>query len=135
MATQYIDDIQFVLHKMRESLRERGFATDLQQEKDIYKDQDFLRNPDPETGYRAYHLYIGVSLVEFTISNPVICELQVRTELQDIWAVRSHRFIYKKHDRAPKFILKSMKHVSESLTAADTFIVDIRNEVLQTEKK
>ncbi|KKT77068.1 MAG: RelA/SpoT domain-containing protein [Candidatus Peregrinibacteria bacterium GW2011_GWA2_44_7] len=51
-----------------------------------------LKNHSKEAGYQALHLLFKVK------SNGVAipCEIQVRTVLQDAWAVQSRRFLYKR---------------------------------------
>ncbi len=53
------------------------------------KREDYLRHP--KVGYRALHTVVRIQ----TNSGPAKCEVQVRTALQDAWAVKSHALVYK----------------------------------------
>jgi ppGpp synthetase/RelA/SpoT-type nucleotidyltranferase len=62
----------------------------------------------------------------------IVCEIQIRSELQDIWARRSHELLYKKHGRFPEEKIEYMKHMSDFLKTVDNFLITIRDEVTTT---
>lgn len=84
----------------------------------ISKVDDSLR----ETGYRAIHIDLKVDTTHFP---GVGCEVQVRTLLQDAWAIWSHP-IYEKYRRnvarIPREKRELMRQLSEMLHAVDEMV-------------
>jgi ppGpp synthetase/RelA/SpoT-type nucleotidyltranferase len=61
-----------------------------------------------------------------------LCEVQARTELQHVWAVKSHDLIYKPEsgwNLDDDSVVENMRQVSNSLRAADHYLVDIRKRI------
>jgi putative GTP pyrophosphokinase len=66
--------------------------------------EDYIRNPKP-TGYRAIHLLADVSYDRVKtyrkqrtiVEDRMICEIQIRTKLQDAWA----EFTHEVHSKVP----------------------------------
>ena len=61
-----------------------------------------------------------------------VCELQARTELQHVWAVKSHDLLYKPGfgwQHSDNHVVKDMREVSHSLKAADQWLMSIRDRV------
>jgi putative GTP pyrophosphokinase len=64
--------------------------------------EDYIRDPKP-TGYRAIHLLADVSYDRVKtyrkrrtlVEDKMICEIQIRTKLQDAWAEFTHEVHYK----------------------------------------
>jgi ppGpp synthetase/RelA/SpoT-type nucleotidyltranferase len=129
-ATRYIDEVQFVAGQMRRALTDYGYVGDMTQDT-RYRDQNYLRDPDPDTGYRAFHVFVGVPINFFVPDHvePIPCEVQIRTDLQDIWAERSHQLIYKRHSRVPRIFFDSLVNISATLAAADDFLKAIRDRI------
>ncbi len=63
----------------------------------IVQEKDYIKNPK-ESGYRAYHLIVEVSVPFSTGNVPVRCEIQVKTLLMDAWSSLEHETIYKNPD-------------------------------------
>lgn len=84
----------------------------------ISKVDDSLR----ETGYRAIHIDLKVDTTHFS---GVGCEVQVRTLLQDAWAIWSHP-IYEQYrrnvTRIPREKRELMRQLSEMLHAVDEMV-------------
>jgi len=84
----------------------------------ISKIDDSIR----ETGYRAIHIDLQVDTTHF---QGVRCEVQVRTLLQDAWAIWSHP-IYEKYRRnvarIPRQKRDLMKQLSEMLHTVDEMV-------------
>lgn len=89
--------------------------------------EDYIQNPKP-SGYRGLHLLSMVTYDsvqrddndEITI-NPekMICEIQIRTKLQDAWGDITHEFHYK------------AKNVGVEDSALEGFLSDISNRLYQ----
>jgi putative GTP pyrophosphokinase len=75
--------------------------------------------------YRAVHLKVTYRLSDAAESN-VICEIQIRTLLQDGWAILSHHDLYKNQAQLPELARPISKHLSESLQALDRLANDLR---------
>lgn len=62
----------------------------------------------------------------------VICEVQGRSELQHVWAVKSHDLLYKSEDgwlKPNAETLKDMQELSNSLRSVDHFLCRIRKRI------
>ncbi|HEY6352328.1 MAG TPA: RelA/SpoT domain-containing protein [Candidatus Angelobacter sp.] len=131
----YYDEVKHAIEKLvRPWLSARGHATGLQEESGC-KDKDSLDSGD-DFGYRSYHFYVRVATVIdiYGTRKPVLCEVQARTELQHIWAVKSHDLLYKPETGwmlSDKHVAEDMRQVSNSLRAADQFLVSIRDRVIK----
>lgn len=127
-ACPYYDDIDFAIKNIiRPKLAEMGYATNLKG--DEYVDKNYLDEGD-KFGYRSYHFYVKVPtpINIFGAVELFICEIQARTELQHVWAVKSHDLLYKskKGFLKDENIIEDMRQVSNGLRAADQFFVSIR---------
>ena len=92
--------------------------------------QDHIKNPN-KGGYRALHVNFMLDIGSDPFHrNPVPCEVQVRSRLQDAWAELSHDDIYKQPD-LPEDLRARAKDLSEILAAADKIASDIRARVKQ----
>ncbi len=63
----------------------------------IVQEKDYITNPK-KSGYRAYHLIVEVPVPFSTGTEPVRCEIQVKTLLMDAWSSLEHETIYKNPD-------------------------------------
>jgi len=60
--------------------------------------QDQIREPN-SAGYRALHVNLRLDIGKTPLQPQLVpCEIQIRTRLQDAWAVLSHDDIYKQQD-------------------------------------
>ncbi|MFN8484809.1 MAG: hypothetical protein U0768_17385 [Anaerolineae bacterium] len=133
-ACPYLDEVKHAVHKIvRPELGEvRGYATDLRREP-RYRDKDYLDEGD-KFGYRSYHFYVKVPAFMdiYGTVEMCLCEVQARSELQQVWADKSHNLLYKPESGwriDDPSIIEEMKQVSNSLRAADTFLMSIRDRV------
>lgn len=130
----YLGDVKKIIKDfVRPNLNLLQYETDLQADP-IYIDKDWLTSGD-EHGYRSYHFYIKVPTLVDIYGNIKMCiaEIQARTELQQVWAVKSHDLMYKPLNGGKKItdeiILGDMKGISDHLSVADGFLDRIRSRV------
>jgi len=92
--------------------------------------QDQIKVPN-RGGYRALHInfWLDVGDHPFQVER-LPCEVQIRSRLQDAWAVLSHDDIYKQED-LPDDLRARFKDLAEMLSAADRIASDIRGRVRQ----
>ena len=83
-----------------------------------------------ESGYRDFKFCILYDTGD-TKYGDMICEVQIRTALQDSWAILSHKDIYKEDDNLPEPIKKLSYRLSDLLHVADQIAQDIRDQVSQ----
>ncbi len=129
----YYDEVKSSINtQVRSKLNILGYATDLNS-RNACQDKDYLDTGD-EHGYRSYHFYVDTPTI-VDIFNRVklcMCEVQARTELQHIWAVKSHDLLYKNEDGwkiDDKNVVEDMRQISNSLRAADQFLMSVRDRV------
>jgi ppGpp synthetase/RelA/SpoT-type nucleotidyltranferase len=133
-ACPYFDEVKRAIDEIvRPKLKEWGYATDLQSDP-RYPDKDYLDIGD-EFGYRSYHFFVKVPTIIdiFGERKLCVCEVQARTELQHVWADKSHDLLYKPKlgwDFSDKHVIEDMRQVSNSLRAADGFLVSIRDRLM-----
>jgi hypothetical protein len=60
-------------------------------------------------------------------SEKVFCEIQLRTVLQDSWAIASHHLLYKNENGIPKRIRRDLNNVASILEVAQQVFDRIRN--------
>lgn len=128
----YFDQVIPVIEEfVRPELAALGYGTDLLTVPGC-DDKNYLDQGD-DFGYRSYHFFIEIpTLVDiFGAAESCLCEVQARTELQHVWAVKSHDLLYKKNGRKQDdpHCIDDMRQVSNSLRAADQFLVSIRDRV------
>lgn len=91
-------------------------------------EEDRTITPTP-LGYRDYKFYIRYKTGDPTLEN-IICEIQIRTMLQDGWAFLAHKDLYK-NDDLPEPLKKLSIRLSALLAVADQIAQDIRDQVSQ----
>jgi putative GTP pyrophosphokinase len=106
-------------------------------------EQDYISHPKL-TGYRALHLNFQLEVeysdsqtfVGLTVNSSVKipCEVQIRTLLQDSWAVLVHEDIYKDGVALPEDLLGRTNDLATLLVAADKIASRIRFRVMQETK-
>lgn len=126
-ACPYYDEIEPAIQDVRLVLGELGYAINLAES----PDKNYLDAGD-ERGYRSYHFYVEVPTPVDIYGNVelCLCEVQVRSELQHVWAVKSHNILYKPHEGwhfSDRHVTEDMKQLSNSLRAADQTLVSIRD--------
>lgn len=130
----YFDEVIPAVASLREHFAELGYAADLQSEAQ-YRDKNELEEGD-RMGYRSYHFLVKIP-TPVDIYGKVelrLCEVQARTELQHVWAVKSHNLLYKSQggwNFSDPHVVADMKQVSNSLRAADQSLVSIRDRIVK----
>jgi ppGpp synthetase/RelA/SpoT-type nucleotidyltranferase len=128
----YFDEVEIAIRdKIRPFLESRGYATDLSSAG--MKDKNYLDKGD-ENGYRSFHFFLKVPTVIdiYGTTKGVICEVQGRSELQHVWAVKSHDLLYKAEEgwlKPNAETLKDMQELSNNLRSVDHFLCRIRHRV------
>lgn len=83
-------------------------------------------------GYGAHHLLIRLKpdsgRVRYDRLQPLVCEIQIRSLLQDAWAVLQHQLFYKHEDRIPIELLRTVNSLSALLENADNGFASLRAE-------
>lgn len=128
----YSDEILPTINEIiHPKLQQRGSAVDLQSDPMLI-DKNYLDQGN-DKGYRSYHFYVQVPTVVdiFGKTEPVICEVQARSELQHVWAVKSHDLLYKPDEDVSidNQTISDMKEISNLLHSADKFLISIRERV------
>jgi ppGpp synthetase/RelA/SpoT-type nucleotidyltranferase len=126
-ACPYYDEVEPAIKLVRSFIHELGYATIIPN----LPDRNYLNSGDAQ-GYRSCHFYVKVPTT-ISIYGDVelcLCEVQVRSELQHIWAVKSHDLLYKADagwQLADRHVIEDMKQLSNSLRAADQALLSIRD--------
>lgn len=130
-ACPYFDEVQPTVEGLiRGELRKLGYGSDLRHR---YKDKDFLDQGDA-WGYRSYHFYVEIP-TQVDIYGKVelcLCEVQARTELQHVWAVKSHELLYQPGAGMRPLdahVTEDMRQLSNNLRVADQFLQSIRDRI------
>lgn len=127
----YYDEVVPTLNGVvRPGLADAGYATDLQADPRL-ADRDVLDQGDRH-GYRSYHFFLRVPTPVDIFGNEemCLCEVQARTELQHVWADKSHDLLYKPKgswDFSDPHVVEDMRQVSNHLRAVDQLLVSIRD--------
>lgn len=103
----YLTDIDTLVHKVRQ------FDDCL-----LIKEADYVSQVKP-SGYRSYHVVLGVplSIEEDESYYPV--EIQLRTLAMDFWASIEHELRYKQKKLDEALLLEELKQYSETLNNMD----------------
>jgi hypothetical protein len=116
-----IEDVDRFVELLREALPSASAAVEV---------QDHIRESN-DTGYRALHVNFKLDIGQTPFQPELVpCEIQVRTRLQDAWAVLSHDDIYKQQE-LPEDLKARFKDLSEVLATADRIASEIRRRVAQ----
>jgi len=130
----YYDEVENAIRNhIRPFLGRLGYATDLS--KEGMGDKNYMDEGD-KNGYRSYHFFVEVPTAYdvFGATKSVICEIQGRSELQHVWAMKSHDLLYK-HDSgwvevtSKSEILKDMQQLSNHLRAVDHHLTRLRVQI------
>jgi ppGpp synthetase/RelA/SpoT-type nucleotidyltranferase len=95
---------------------------------DPASERDYLDVPRP-SGYRGWHVNLGVALDVDGVRRPVTCELQVRTLLQDGWGELTHEDSYKKDGGLPPLVEVLSRRMADLLATLDDIAEDLRDEL------
>jgi hypothetical protein len=91
-------------------------------------ERDWVADPKP-SGYRAYHVNLCTSVPRATERHVVVCELQVRTLLQDSWGELTHEDTYKPGGEVPPLVDTLSKRMADLMATLDDLAEDLRLEL------
>ncbi len=91
-------------------------------------ERDYVRNPK-ESGYRGWHVPVGIDIAGAPDRLPVIGELQVRTLLQDSWGELTHEDTYSKDGALPPLVEVLSKRIADLFATLDDIAEDLRTEL------
>ena len=89
--------------------------------------RDYLTEPRP-SGYRGWHVNLGLGRGGSGPRSSVTCELQVRTLLQDGWGELTHEDTYKKDGELPPLVEVLSRRLADLLSTIDDIAEDLREE-------
>jgi ppGpp synthetase/RelA/SpoT-type nucleotidyltranferase len=85
---------------------------------------------DPKaSGYRAYHINLCTSVSHATTRHPIVCELQIRTLLQDSWGELTHEDTYKPGTEVPPLVDTLSKRMADLMATLDDIAEDLRSQL------
>lgn len=91
---------------------------------DAASERDYIAAPKA-SGYRGWHVNLGLEVGE----TPVVCELQVRTLLQDSWGELTHEETYSKDGALPPLVDVLSTRMADLLSILDDIAEDLRTEL------
>ncbi len=91
---------------------------------DPTSERDYVTEPK-ESGYRGWHVNLGITVKD----TPVVCELQVRTLLQDSWGELTHEDTYSKDGALPPLVDVLSTRMADLLSILDDIAEDLRTEL------
>lgn len=91
---------------------------------DPTSERDYVAEPK-ESGYRGWHVNLGIAVGE----TPVVCELQIRTLLQDSWGELTHEETYSKDGALPPLVDVLSTRMADLLSILDDIAEDLRTEL------
>ncbi len=118
-----IETVQAMLDALPDG---RGRAAGLWVE--MTAERDYVRAPK-ESGYRGWHVPLGIEINRGGRRVPVICELQVRTLLQDSWGELTHEDTYSKDGELPPLVEVLSKRIADLFATLDDIAEDLRTEL------
>lgn len=108
---------------------------------DMESDRDYVRMPK-ESGYRGWHVPVWTAIEDSTGNGggnggganggqlkQVVCELQVRTLLQDSWGELTHEDTYSKEGELPPLVEVLSKRIADLFATLDDIAEDLRSEL------
>lgn len=91
---------------------------------DPTSERDYVSEPK-ESGYRGWHVNLGIAVDDIA----VLCELQVRTLLQDSWGELTHIDTYSKDGELPPLVDVLSTRMADLLSILDDIAEDLRTEL------
>ncbi len=95
---------------------------------DPASERDYVAEPK-DSGYRGWHVNLGVSVPTDTGRVAVVCELQVRTLLQDSWGELTHEDTYSKDGALPPLVEILSSRMADLFATLDDIAEDLRTEL------
>ncbi|HXQ72728.1 MAG TPA: hypothetical protein VN844_19680 [Pyrinomonadaceae bacterium] len=105
----------------------------IESEFEVIEKLDKVEEQEPDRfGYGALHYLVNLgrksSGARYDDLKEMICEIQVRTVLQDAWAIIDHHLIYKQETDIPKVIKRKLNSLSGLFETADDQFDRVRAE-------
>ncbi len=97
---------------------------------DPTSERDYVAEPKA-SGYRGWHVNLGLEVGE----TAVVCELQVRTLLQDSWGELTHEETYSKDGALPPLVEVLSTRMADLLSILDDIAEDLRTELDRIEQE
>lgn len=104
----------------------------IQKEFDVVEKIDKLKEKTSDQfGYLANHYIVKLgrrsSGARYDDLKNLVCEIQVRTVLQDAWAIIQHHLVYKHESKVPKDIHRKLNSLAGLLETADDQFDNVRD--------
>ena len=90
--------------------------------------KDYIKNPK-ESGYKSYHMIVGVPIY---LSDNVVntkVEIQIRTIAMDFWASLEHKIYYKFEGNAPEYISRELVECAKMVADLDDKMLTLNDAV------
>jgi len=105
----------------------------IEAEFDVIEKVDKVEEQDEDRfGYGALHYLVHIgrksSGARYDDLKNLICEIQVRTVLQDAWAIVAHHLSYKEESDIPKVLRRKLNSLSGLFETADDQFEQVRSE-------
>ncbi|MDP3777993.1 GTP pyrophosphokinase family protein [Methylotenera sp.] len=103
----------------------------IEKEFDIVEKENKLQNNDTEKfGYGALHYLVKIKKrhtgARYDDLRDLVCEIQVRTILQDAWSIVAHHLSYKHEADVPKSLMRKLNALSGLFETADDQFESLR---------
>lgn len=101
-----------------------GNQTDLK----VLSIKDYIRAPK-ESGYKSYHMHVGVPIY---LSDSVVntkVEIQIRTIAMDFWASLEHKIYYKFEGNAPVYISRELRECAGMVSELDDRMLSLNDAI------
>ncbi len=95
---------------------------------DPSSERDYVVAPK-ESGYRGWHVNLGIGDQAAGKRSPIMCELQIRTLLQDSWGELTHEDTYSKDGELPPLVEVLSKRMADLFSTLDDIAEDLRTEL------
>jgi len=90
--------------------------------------KDYIKSPK-ESGYKSYHMLVGVPIY---LSGNVVytkVEIQIRTIAMEFWASLEHKIYYKFEGNAPEYISKELVECAKMVAELDDKMLTLNDAV------
>lgn len=85
----------------------------------LIKEKDYIAAPK-ESGYRSFHLVLGIPVHYRDVTEYFPVEIQFRTMSMDFWACMEHRVCYKKTPKNRERLVEEFQHYAEIMKDIET---------------
>ena len=91
----------------------------------VLEEKDYIANPKP-SGYRSYHMIIGMQIHLPQESRELHAEIQIRTIAQDSWAALEHELHYKHDIDNVELIQQELRRCADEMASTDLTLQTVR---------